>query len=277
MKHLIFLILFVSASLNGMWFDQDWDEYAPHALPPLPPTLPPNYQGPTKQEKKARKEKENQELMQIAQRMVTQKENLDNLVEIPGHGCFYTLLTVAAQHKCHQNVLQFALDNGALIDAQDAWDNSPLKQAVQAKCTPNVIYLLNRGARIKNKKLLQVICNPSYDDVAANSTQRRVATLTALLDFGANPNENDASPSILSNLLTGLMGKRDAPAHPEHFNYFIDQRMQMIRKLLETGLDPFKEDATGKSDWNKIIEKKDRYNPDLFEFAQQEFKTKKLR
>lgn len=269
-------LLCLSGSINGMWFDDISYERAPYSMP-LAPMLPPVT---TKQERKTRKGRENQELMQYAQQMIAQKENLNNpLAKYGFESC--TLLTAAAIHKYHQNIMQFALAHGANINAPDKSGKTALKKAVTDKCASNVTYLLQKGATLDNQKLLSTLCSPASDEIAPSSTHRRVATLKALLDGGADPNETGISSCLLDSLLKHFQGTTyfaiRRPEFQERYVCFLDQRKQMITILLEAGLNPFKKDVKGKSDWEKIIESKSTYDSHLFEFAKKEIEKQKIK
>ncbi|CAN5193151.1 hypothetical protein BH09DEP1_BH09DEP1_4940 [soil metagenome] len=288
MKKIIVIAVLISYSINGMWHDNYFDSPAPYNPGPTPPAYP-SFRAPsTKKERKASKKQENQKLMQYAHQMVGRAEDLNNPLTFLHSFTYNTLLTAAASHKCHQNIAQFALDNGADINAPDKSGNTPLKKAVTAKCAQNISYLIGRGAHL-NHKLLQTICSPIWDEIAPSSTRRRLATLNTLLACGANPNESDSlvrngNPNeffwgtILSCLLTPFAGRLTLEGKDDqnHAAIFIDQRQQMIRILLDRGLDPFAKDDKAISDWSKIIQAKDKYHRNLFEFTQKEIEKRKI-
>lgn len=281
MKLYILFLLSLSGSIEGMWFD-DMHDTRESYIAPLAPSLP-LPPATTKQERKTHKEIKNQKLMHYAQQMVAQKENLDNqLCEYDFES--HTLLTAAASHKYHQDVIQFALSHGAHINAPNKSGNTPLEVAVRAKCFSNVSYLFAHGATLGNQKMLSTICSPAWDEIAPSSTYRRVATLKALLHGGADPNEINlkyqihCTPCLLSFLLCHFYGRINfgakGPEYQERYHCFLDQRKQMIGILLDAGLNPFKKDEAGKNDWEKIVELKDKYDSNLFEFAKNEIEKK---
>lgn len=287
MKTIILVLLSISCLVHGMWFENDFEEGSPSpslATPTIfiPPPL-------TKTESKALKQKENEELLQCAYKMLKENKSLNSPIALSSllfgfQNC--TLLTAASHRKYHQNILKLALDHGADPNSLDNAKNSPLLTAVRYKCAPNVVYLLEHGAKIGNQKLLHNLCSPAWDEIAPESTHKRVATLDALLRGGADPNETDLNypipflPCLLSYLLSHFLGRvnfaSEGPESQGKYDHFLDQRKQMIMKLLEAGLKPSKKDAAGKSDWEKIVALKDQYDSNLFNFALNEINNRKI-
>ena len=206
--------------------------------------------------------------MQYAQQMVARKENLNNSdIFLPGYSS-HSLLTAAAAHKRHQNIIAFALAHGADPNTKSSSGITPLRRAVMAKCAPNVEYLLAHGAQLGQSYLLHLICNPACDEFATNSTRRRIATLNALLEGGADCTEFDIKPSILGQLLLHFLGVGFRKENHEGAAIFLDQRKQMIAIVLQAGLNPLKKNGNNLSDWEEIMQSKKRYHAHLLEFTQ---------
>jgi len=229
--------------------------------------------NPTKKERKEIKQKDNTELMRLARQMLAHDGNLNSALR---SGCWSsnTLLTAAAKHTCHKNVLEFALANGANPNEVDKQGNTPLKVAVTSYRPENISLLLARGAQLNDQSLLGSICSPLG---IKQMNPKRIATLKALLDAGANPNlavlrplyKQEHTPCLLSLLLCNPREKLEGNA----YDAFVAHHKKMIDLLLEAKLNLFKEDESGKTDWEKILEcntTHKKYNPDLFDFVQKQ-------
>lgn len=254
---------------NNEHNDFDYD----NELEPGSPELPPEIKSSSKQERKEYKKRDNQELLRLARQMLAHDGNLN--AALPSvRWSRNTLLTAAAEHTCHKNVLEFALANGANPNAVDKQGNTPLKVAVTSYAPENISLLLARGAQLNDQTLLGSVCNPFG---IKQMNQKRIATLKVLLDAGANPNlavvrplyKREYTPCLLSLLLCNSEEKIEGDA----YDAFVAHRKIMIDLLLEAKLTLFKEDEKGKTDWEKILEcntTHKAYNPDLVEFVQKQ-------
>lgn len=252
---------------NVFDYEADYPDNSPQVGSPGLPFILDN---PTKEERKEIKQKDNAELMRLARQMLAHDGNL-NFALRSGRWSSNTLLTAAAEHTCHKNVLEFALANGANPNYADNRGNTPLKVAVAAYCTDNITLLLNRGALLNDQTLLGDICSPLFTKIGP----KRIAALKALLDAGANPNHAVVSPlhklEHTPCLLSGLLCHSRKKLEGQEYDSFVTHHKEMIAILLQAGLNLFKKDAQGKTDWEKILECKDKfnkYNSELFNFVQ---------
>jgi Ankyrin repeats (many copies) len=239
--------------------------------------------------KKIRKDNK-QRLTDLANKMVTQHTDLNSYISFDWDYT-QTLLSTVASHKCCQSILQLLLDNGANPNQTNKDGSTPIQKAATSYCAANVSYLLSRGARFdfadKDKKLLSRVCDPSLDGISAKTTRRKIETIRTLVAAGADPNTNVLHfritfvPNLLSWFLCHSRYKvklgLEEPEHQNEYHTFLDQRKQMICVLLEAGLDPFKQDEAGKTDWDTIKACKDRYDENLFKFTQEHIDKIKLK
>lgn len=226
---------------------------------------------PTKAERTQYKQADNAELMRLTRQMLAHGGNLNSALNF-GRWTSNTLLTAAAEHNCHRNVLEFALANGADPNGADKRGNTPLKVAVTSYRPENISLLLARGAQLNDQSLLGSICSPLG---IKQMNPKRITTLKALLDAGANPNlavlrplyKSAHTPCLLSLLLCNPIEKLEGGA----YDAFVAHHKAMIDLLLEAKLNLFKKDGTGKTDWEKIQECNTtykKYDPELFNYVQ---------
>lgn len=248
-----------------------------HDVACVQPSHAPQFHMPSHAEIKQTSRQISQRLMELAQKMRAEGTSMNTLIDFDWkQGA--TILTLAAGHKCRSHIIGFAIDHGANPDLPDKDGATPLKKAIRSLCLSNVRYLIQRGATFcHDKTLLAELCSPLCDVNKEKATRKRVELLRLLLQYGADPNTTHLDPKLphtpclLSYLLCHFQfGIPLARKYPEKYPIFLDQRKQMIVVLLQAGLDPFKKDEQGKTDWQKIVELKKEYDPQLFEFAEQE-------
>lgn len=271
-SHGLLMKLFDSAHCH------DYDDGEPYVkpAPSLPTIMPP------KDQIKKRNRQNAQKLMERAQTMRAECTSLNSFIDFDWQQGA-TILTLASGHKCRQHIIEFAIDHGANPDLANKSGITPLKQAIESLCLSNVRYLIQKGATFcHDKTLLAKICSPFFDVVRTKATRKRVELLHLFLQYGADPNTTHLDPTIphtpclLSYLLCHFQfGIPLAKKYPQNYPIFIDQRKQMIMVLLQAGLNPLKKDEQGKTDWQKIVELKDEYDPKLFDFAEEQIQKGK--
>lgn len=257
--------------------DYDDDEPPAKPLPFLPPMIPP------KDQIKRRNRQDTQKLMERAQAMRAEFKSLNTFIDF---NCEQgvTILTLAAGHKCRQHIIEFAINHGANPDLANKAGITPLRQAIRSLCPASAFCLILKGAtHTHDKTLLPELCSPLSDAIAPKSTRKRVEMLNLFLQTGVDPNTQHLDPKIpfmpclLSYLLCRFQFAIElAINNPESYLDFLDQRKQMITILLQAGLNPFKKDAQGKTDWQKIVEQKNQYDQNLFNFAHEQIQKKKV-
>lgn len=250
-----------------------------HDVASVQPSHAPQFHMPSHTEIKQTNRQISQRLMELAQKMRAEGTSMNTLIDFDWKQDA-TILTLAAGHKCRQHIIEFAIDHGANPDLPDKNGITPLKQAIKSLCPSNVRYLIQKGATFcHDKTLLPEICSPFSDVNSKKATRKRVELLHLFLQYGADPNTTHLDPKLphapclLSYLLCHFQfGIPLAKKYPENYPIFLDQRKQMIVVLLQAGLNPFKKDEQGKTDWQKIVELKKEYDPQLFEFAEQKIR-----
>ncbi len=241
---------------------------------PAPAALP---HMPSAQEIKEQHKKDAQRLMELAQHMIKNGENLDSSINFHHYLSKTTILVEAAGHKRRHPILALALAHGANPNLANESGITPLSKTIEHHCVANADYLLQHGATFE-QSLLPKLCSPFSDICTPKSVHKRVAMLNLFLQKGADPNapvpdlQVPAIASILSYLLCNFHFGIDLKSkNKESYALFLEQRKQMITILLQNGLNPFKKDHQGKTEWEKILESRsDFYNEELFDFAQQE-------
>lgn len=258
---------------EGFWFGPHIHEVAS-----VQPSPAPQFHMPSDAEIKQRNRQISQRLMERAQKMRAECTSMNTFIDFDWQQGA-TVLTLAAGHKCRQHILGFALDHGANPDLPNKSGMTPLKQAIKSLCVANVRYLIQKGAIFcHDKTLLPELCSPFCDVNRTKATRKRVELLHLFLQHDADPNTTHLDPKLphtpclLSYLLCHFQygGIPLAQKYPQNYPIFLDQRKQMITVLLQAGCNPFKKDEQGKTDWQKIVELKDHYDPELFDFAQKE-------
>jgi hypothetical protein len=236
---------------------------------------------PSDAEIKQRNRQNSQKLMERAQKMRAESVSMNTLIDFDWtQGA--TILTLAAGHKCRQHIIEFAINHGENPDLANKSGITPLKQTIRSLCASNAFCLILKGSTL-DQTLLAELCSPLSDVVGLKSTRKRVAMLNLFLQTGADPNTHHLDPRIqfLPCLLSYLLchfqfGIPLAKEYPQNYPIFLDQRKQMIMVLLQAGLNPLKKDEQGKTDWQKIVELKDEYDPELFDFAHEQIQKRKI-
>jgi len=253
-----------------------------HDVASVQPNHAPQFHMPSDAEIKQTNRQISQRLMERAQKMRAEGTSMNTFIDFDWQQGA-TILTLAAGHKCRQHIIEFAIDHGANPDLANKSGITPLKQAIESLCLSNVRYLIQKGATFcHDKTLLAKICSPFCDVNRTKATRKRVELLHLFLQYGADPNTTHLDPTIphtpclLSYLLCHFQyGIPLAKKYPQNYPIFLDQRKQMIMVLLQAGLNPLKKDEQGKTDWQKIVELKDEYDPKLFDFAEEQIQKGK--
>lgn len=225
--------------------------FSPQAGPDITcfiPSTEPLIYIPTKEEHQKEKQKKHELLLQIAQDAVKTKKNIDAILDPKYEFYGYTILTAAARKNCNADILQFALNNGAKINAPDHSGDTALANAVSTAAVKNVRILLGRDASFDDQKLLHSLCSPGNDFFNTKFIKRQMETLHILLEAGVNPNEqNENGETALFKLLFKYMGGGVKISIDAHRTLFYETRKQLILTLLHSNIDHTLKDSRGRT------------------------------
>lgn len=196
---------------------------------------------------KGQRQQEYSTLWDLTQSMIDQKKDLNTPIK-DGQFAKKTILTAAAQHRIHKQVLELALANGADPNKRDGNSHFPLKIAISASSRTTFKFLLKKGATVKDRGLIQELCGPWHDTLDTKKALKRVNMLNALLKHGASANELDAegNTSLYHLLWTWVpIGDQPKELNADQRNIFYGQRREMIIALLKAGINTAHQNKDG--------------------------------
>ncbi|CAN5193259.1 hypothetical protein BH09DEP1_BH09DEP1_4950 [soil metagenome] len=227
---------------------------------------------PSASTKKYKREKEHATLLSLMEAMIVE----GNINDLLPDGDFKgkTILTAAAAHRAHTDILERALNANADANKADGKNNIPLKIAVYGYHRRAFKLLVLHKADPKNRGLVQELCSPWHDTLDKKKAEKRIKMLNALLETGCSANELDGHENtVLYHLLWAWVPVRRnkflfKDISDDKKEVFYHQRKEMIRSLLKAKLNAAHVNRNGHNAIDNIGEHPHLKDPVLFAFLQ---------